>query len=167
MDMINFFLPPDGECSSSSKSKFYLYDDGDATPVYLKEAEIRRNCTPVLNESGNDIILRPVDHALYPESGWKVHCDAFLHDRERSRLCFVEMKCVRASWMAEAYEQLLQTILDFRNSHPAVANAARVRRAYAANSRHPNFQFSQADVMRRFRCVTGFLLRFENCVSMG
>ena len=122
MDMINFFLPPDGECSSSSKSKFYLY---------------------------------------------VVHCDAFLHDRERSRLCFVEMKCVRASWMAEACEQLLQTILDFKNSHPAVANAARVRRAYAANSRHPNFQFSQADVMRRFRCVTGFLLRFENCVSMG
>ena len=119
MDMINFFLPPDGECSSSSKSKFYLYDDGDATPVYLKEEEIRRNCTPV------------------------------------------------ASWMAEAYKQLLQTILDFKNSHPAVANAARVRRAYAANSRHPNFQFSQADVMRRFRCVTGFLLRFENCASMG
>lgn len=167
MYKINFFLPPDGECSSSFSSMFYLYDDGDATPVYLKEEKTRRNCTPVLNGSGGDIILRPVDHALYPESRGPVHCDAFLHDRERSRLCFVEMKCVMASWMTGAYEQLLQTVLDFVNSHPVVANVARVRRAYAANSRHPNFQYSQADVMLRFRRATGFSLRFENRVSMG
>lgn len=166
MDKINFFLPPDGDCSSSAKQKFYLYDDGDATQVYLKEEEIRRNCTPVLNETGGDIILRPVDHALYPESGSSVHCDAFLHDRERSRLCFVEMKCVKASWMTKACDQLLHTVLDFRDSHPDVANVARIRRAYAANSRHPNFQYSQADVMRKFRCATRFSLRFENCVSM-
>ena len=167
MNKINFFLPSDDECLSSSKPKFYLYDDDDASPVYLKEVEIRRNCTPVLNGSGSDIVFRPVDHVLYPESGGPVHCDAFLHDRARSRLCFVEMKCVRASWMAEAYNQLLQTVLDFRDSHPDVANAARVRRAYAANSRHPSFQYSQAEAMRRFRCATRFSLRFENCVSMG
>lgn len=167
MNTINFFSPADGECASSSKPKFYLYDGGDSSPVFMREESVRRDCTPVLNESCRDIILRPVDHVLYPETGGPIHCDAFLHDKERSCLCFVEMKCVRSSWMSEAYDQLLQTVRDFISSHPMVADAAHIRRAYAANSKHPQFQYSQSEAMHKFRNETRFSLRFENCVSMG
>lgn len=166
MNKIDFFSPADGECASSSKPRFYLYDGGDSTPVCMKEELVRHDCTPVMNESGSNIIIRPVDHVLYPETGGPMHCDAFLHDTARDRLCFVEMKCVRCSWMSEAYGQLLQTVRDFISSHPQVAGSARIRRAYAANSKHPNFQYSQSEAMHRFWCETRFSLRFENCVSM-
>ena len=167
MEKIDFFSPPDDCCVCSSAERFYLYDDEGASRVYLNLQRLRNDCTPVENKSGEAVVLRPVDHVLYPESEGPVHCDAFLHDVSRSCLCFVEMKCVRAGWKTEPVAQLEQTVLDFLASHKNAALLARRKRAVAANSKHPNFQFSEAVRIRNFHAKTGFTLYFENCVRIG
>lgn len=161
--MKNFFCPHDADCSCSSEKMFYLYDDANGSPIYMKENKLRADCTPVSNEDGKTIILRPVDHGIYSESD-ELRCDAFLHDVERQVLCFVEMKSLQKNWIEQARDQLRATVEAFNLAHPSVSATASRRRAYAANSVHPQFKFSQRELMARFHRETGFNLRIENKV---
>lgn len=162
---MNFFVPIDDECASTSSAIFYLYDDENQTPVYFSTQKTRNYCTEVDNQSVQKIILRPVDHVIYPENG-VIHCDAFLHDVSRRTLCFVEMKNVQKGWVPEAVDQLEQTVNDFNAAHNAITSAALYKRAYAANSKHPCFSSSHATQIRDFRRRTGFVLRIENTVKL-
>lgn len=162
---MNFFVPIDDECASTSSAIFYLYDDENQTTVYFSTQKTREYCTEVVNKAVQKIILRPVDHCIYPENG-AIHCDAFLHNESRKTLCFVEMKNVSKSWASDAIAQLEQTVKDFNAAHGAIAEDALYKRAYAANSKHPNFSRSHATQIREFYQRTGFVLRVENTVKL-
>ena len=69
-----------------------------------------------------------------------------------------------SEWMRDARNQLESTIEAFRANHDE--SLFRYRFAYAANRKHPHFQFSQKETMQRFRNKFNFRLLFQKNIDV-
>lgn len=120
----------------------------------------------VKNEQGKNVQFVPVDHNIqvFEDGNERSMCDGMLYDMDKSWLAFVEMKEQIGEWMRGARLQLESTIEVFKKSHDA--EEFRYRFAYAANRRHPHFQFSQKQVMQEFYNQYKFRLLFQNNIDV-
>jgi hypothetical protein len=91
-------------------------------------------------------------------------CDGMLYDHEKTWIAFVEMKEQISEWMRDARKQLESTINSFRDCHDI--RLFKFRFAYAANRKHPHFQFSQKQVMQEFYNQYKFRLLFQNNIDV-
>ncbi|MBR4662885.1 MAG: hypothetical protein IKO93_03325 [Lentisphaeria bacterium] len=111
------------------------------------------NCT-VANPAEKTIDFYPVDHCLdlrREDGSQEKCCDALLAETGGGQLFFLELKNRRKSADAvdDAIEQLANTIRIFQQNHNLPFWKKTV--AYAANRKHPSFNFSRKDEMLKFR----------------
>ncbi len=121
----------------------------------------------VTNLSRKALIFMPLDHNIVihprPDTIYSL-CDGMLYDTEKQLLLFVELKVKGKTWLGQATKQLKSTISLFKANH----NTDRFKKkvAYAANKKHPCFQYSKKDDMQRFKNETGFRLLVQNKIKI-
>lgn len=171
MEKIDFFSdeyfrePPRGD------RRFGIIDgvrqgENDTMAYTMSENEEDWNAV-VTNKSGNVITFMPLDHNIVlrptPITIYSL-CDGMLYDSNKDFLAFVELKVKMDKWMQKAISQLESAITLFTNNHHVSDYRKRV--AYAANKTHPYFNFSQKEVMQKFRNDTKFRLLIQNNIEV-
>lgn len=150
--------------TARNEVRFGLVDDGLRARSAIGDEH--RWLAVVNNPQCKEVQFVPVDHNIKMMDGKNERsmCDGMLYDKERSWLAFVEMKEQISEWMRDARNQLESTIEAFRANHDE--NLFRYRFAYAANRKHPHFQFSQKETMQRFRNKFNFRLLFQKNIDV-
>lgn len=150
--------------SPRNETLFGLVDDGQLACSTTKNASSW--IAVVKNRQGKKVQFVPVDHNIqvFADGNERSMCDGMLYDLDRSWLAFVEMKEQVGEWMRDARLQLESTLEIFKENHDA--EEFRYRFAYAANRKHPHFQFSQKQVMQEFYNQYKFRLLFQNNIDV-
>lgn len=121
----------------------------------------------VKNPSRQDMLFIPVDgNIAIKKNGNNVKlCEGLLYCVDNSFLAFIEIKNRRKSDFVKAEEQLASTINEFVANHDP--KKFRMRKAYIADHRHPQFQVSHKVEMNEFRSKYGFRLLYQNTIEVG
>jgi hypothetical protein len=93
-------------------------------------------------------------------------CDGML--TYNSKIIFVELKTrkyTNSVWIEEGEKQLRKTIAVFVN-HNNLA-IFKSKKAYIANNKKPQFQYSHKERMQKFRNNTGFTLSIQNTIKVS
>lgn len=150
--------------STRNDIRFGLIDNGLLARSTTKDED--RWLAEINNSQGKEIQFIPVDHniKIFDGQNERSMCDGMLYDHEKTWIAFVEMKEQISEWMRDARKQLESTINSFKENHDI--NLFKFRFAYAANRRHPHFQFSQKQVMQEFYKRHKFRLLFQNNIDV-
>ena len=161
---MDFFDPKYLTESPHNEAMFGLVDDG----LLARSTTSNESSwvAVVKNRQWKSVQFVPVDHniQIFEDGNERSMCDGMLYDMDKSWLAFVEMKEQIGEWMRAARLQLESTIAIFKKSHNA--EEFRYRFAYAANRKHPHFQFSQKQVMQEFYNQNKFRLLFQNNIDV-
>lgn len=151
---VNFFSIDLQRVPDVSQALFGINDaieQGDEGGMaYLVAADFADSNAIVSNTTGAPLTFEPLDHniVLHPTKDTTYSlCDCMLYNQEQ--LCFIELKAKGKEWLTDAVNQLSSTIDLFQGNHDMGAYSRRT--AYAANKRHPQFHFSQKELMQTFR----------------
>ncbi len=161
---MNFFDPQYITESARKDVLFGLVDDG-VLARSTTENEPRWLAT-IENPNGKDVQFVPVDHNIkvMEAKNERSMCDGMLYDGDQAWLAFVEMKEQVSEWMRDARNQLESTVEFFRACHDI--SLFKYRFAYAANRKHPHFQFSQKETMQHFYNEYKFRLLFQKNICV-
>ncbi|HLP87572.1 MAG TPA: hypothetical protein VK184_03065 [Nostocaceae cyanobacterium] len=93
-------------------------------------------------------------------------CDGMLtYD---GKIIFVELKqrnYTNSVWIEEAEKQLRKTIAVFIQDYDL--DSYKSKKAYIANNKKPQFQYSHKERMQKFRTDTGFILLIQNTIKIS
>lgn len=147
-----FFGINDGVQEKKGNDKAYTTTDGDSESWNAIVSNPNNVC----------VIFTPLDHniVLHPEKGETYSlCDGMLHSPHYSFLIFAELKIRKGDWLTKSIGQLKSTIQLFAQMHNL--SDFKVRQAYAANKKHPNFPVSHKEDMQKFHNETKVRLRIQ------
>jgi hypothetical protein len=166
---INFF---EEKCQNqTNQTRFGICDDPSPSknPAYLDTKNINKWIAIVENNQGIEILFTAIDNCieiLRPDGKMDSRCDGMLtYDK---KIIFVELKernYKNSVWIDEADKQLRQTISVFVN-HYDIADFYS-KKAYIANRKKPQFQYSHKEKMQKFKNDTGFILIIENMIRIS
>lgn len=161
---IDFFLPECqtanikatdfGICDSADKSvKKHAFVDYDNPGTWI--AHVRNRTNKALTFTAIDNCI-----AIYRENGEiDFRCDAMLTNAEN--IVFIELKSQRRDWIQHAvWEQLWTTIKHFCENNDL--KKYKHCRAFVCNRRHPNFDYSNKELMHTFFQRTGVRLNIQS-----
>lgn len=119
----------------------------------------------VNNKAQQNLQFIPVDHNIQikHEGQDQSMCDGMMYNEDRSWIAFIEIKDKRADWKTKAKQQLESTIKIFSENHDI--SQYKYRYAYAVNSRHPNFKYSETDSMQNFHSKWKFYLCYQRQIA--
>jgi hypothetical protein len=166
---INFF---DTNCQSQTNQyKFGLCDDPnkDKDPAYIDTVDCSKWIAIVENNQEIEVIFTAIDNCIeiLRSDGKKDNrCDGML--TYNNHIIFVELKerkYTNSVWIEEGENQLRKTIAVFVN-HNNLA-IFKSKKAYIANSKKPQFQYSHKERMQKFRNDTGFTLSIQNTIKVS
>jgi hypothetical protein len=164
---INFF---DANCQSqTNKYKFGLCDDPNGSPAYIDTDDCSKWIAIVENNQEIEVIFTAIDNCIeiLRSDGKKDNrCDGML--TYNNHIIFVELKerkYTNSVWIEEGENQLRKTIAVFVN-HNNLA-IFKSKKAYIANSKKPQFQYSHKERMQKFRNDTGFTLSIQNTIKVS
>jgi hypothetical protein len=166
---INFF---DANCQSqTNQPKFGLCDDPPPSedPAYIDIDDCSKWIAIVENNQEIEVIFTAIDNCIeiLRSNGEKENrCDGML--TYNSKIIFVELKTrkyTNSVWIEEGEKQLRKTIAVFVN-HNNLA-IFKSKKAYIANSKKPQFQYSHKERMQKFRNNTGFTLSIQNTIKVS
>ena len=164
---INFF---DANCQSqTNKYKFGLCDDPNGDPAYIDTDDCSKWIAIVENNQEIEVIFTAIDNCIeiLRSDGKKDNrCDGML--TYNNHIIFVELKerkYTNSVWIEEGENQLRKTIAVFVN-HNNLA-IFKSKKAYIANSKKPQFQYSHKERMQKFRNDTGFTLIIQNTIKVS
>ncbi|MDR1938346.1 MAG: hypothetical protein LBQ73_07600 [Tannerellaceae bacterium] len=154
----------------SNKALFGLCDD--PPPAYIDEANPSQWIAEVSNKNTYPVDFIAIDNCdefdFRREDGTKdKRCDGVLtYD---ATLIFVELKQRKGKkegnkWIREGEEQLRSTINYFEKT-PEAKNYT-TKKAYIANSKHPEFNRGRQEKLNNFLKETGYVLRIENKIVL-
>jgi|LakMenE01Jun11ns_1017448.scaffolds.fasta_scaffold9846049_3 hypothetical protein len=166
---INFF---DANCQSqTNQPKFGLCDDPPPSedPAYIDIDDCSKWIAIVENNQEIEVIFTAIDNCIeiLRSNGEKENrCDGML--TYNSKIIFVELKTrkyTNSVWIEEGEKQLRKTIAVFVN-HNNLA-IFKSKKAYIANNKKPQFQYSHKERMQKFRNNTGFTLSIQNTIKVS
>lgn len=166
MSNINF-LEPSYVKATHSHTVFGLCDGKNTQPAYTDITNQASWIAHVKNPNQRAISFIAVDHnipILRANGDNDDRCDALLKYNEG--LIFVELKNDRTGggWIKDGIRQLASTINHFKANH-SVDNYS-VKKAFVANKKRPNFQFSVKDCMKTFKNQYGFNLLIQSKIDI-
>jgi hypothetical protein len=165
---INFF---DVDCQSkTNQPKFGLCDAPSPSndPAYIDTTDASKWIAIVENTNEIDVTFTAIDNCIKIRraDGTMDHrCDGML--TYQSHIVFVELKernYTNSVWINDADQQIRNTIMVFVTNHD-LANY-KLKKAYIANSKKPNFQYAHKERMQRFRNETSFMLIIHNIIKI-
>jgi hypothetical protein len=166
---INFF---DTNCQSqTNQPKFGLCDDPPPSenPAYININDSRKWIAIVENNQEINLIFTAIDKCiqiLRSDGKMDNRCDGML--TYNNNIIFVELKerkYTNSVWIEEGEKQLRKTIAVFVN-HNNLA-IFKSKKAYIANRKKPQFQYSHKERMQKFRTDTGFTLSIQNTIKVS
>ncbi len=164
---INFF---DANCQSqTNQPKFGLCDDLNEDPAYIDIDDCSKWIAIVENNQEIEVIFTAIDNCieiLRSNGEMENRCEGML--TYNNHIIFVELKerkYTNSVWIEEGEKQLRKTIAVFVN-HNNLA-IFKSKKAYIANSKKPQFQYSHKDRMQKFRTDTGFRLSIQNTIKVS
>lgn len=167
MPEVNFFSDEYQREEVRDDAEFGIYDDSSLAKTTTDSSLYGRSAM-VSNPNRKQVIFTPIDHniVVYDDDGNTLSmCDGMLTSEVERILFFVELK-VRSEkgWVSKAVSQLNSTIRIFITNHRL--EEWRLKRAYACNSKRPNFMVSHKEEMQRFYNSTGFKLIIDNNIKL-
>jgi hypothetical protein len=155
---INFFVE---NCQSqTNQPKFGLCDD---PPAYIDTEDSNKWIAIVENNQELEVIFTAIDHCIEitrADGTMDSRCDGMLtYDKN---VIFVELKernYRNSVWIEEGDKQLRRTISIFINNYSL--EEFKSKKAYIANRKKPDFQFSHKERMQKFKNDTGFRLLIQ------
>lgn len=143
---VNFF--EDSCREDTNAEKFGICDPKEALPAFITTTPTQKWIAIVKNPAKKNIQFYAIDHCLVmTKNGREIkRCDAMLcYDQN---LVFVELKEAIKSRVSTAIQQIESTIKVFSKNHNL--NSFSKKRAFVANRRHPDFNYSQNENMQKF-----------------
>lgn len=161
----------DTNCQSqTNQPKFGLCDDPPPSenPAYININDSRKWIAIVENNQEINVIFTAIDNCieiLRSDGTMDNRCDGML--TYNNHLIFVELKerNFRNKWVGKGEEQLKNTINVFIANHDLAIYKS--KKAYIANNKKPNFQFSQMERMDKFKDEIGFRLIIQNAIKVS
>jgi hypothetical protein len=153
---------------------FGLCDDPPPleNPAYIDEADQSKWIAEVSNDNEYRVDFIAIDRCdefdFRREDGSPAkRCDGVL--TYNTSVIFVELKQKKGKkgknkWIRDGEEQLRSTINYFEKIPDAKSYTT--KKAYIANSEHPEFRISQKERMAEFFKETGYILRIENKIVL-
>ncbi|MFO5474970.1 MAG: hypothetical protein ACLBM2_13910 [Dolichospermum sp.] len=166
---INFF---DANCQSqTNQPKFGLCDDPPPSenPAYININDSRKWIAIVENNQEINLIFTAIDKCiqiLRSDGKMDNRCDGML--TYNNNIIFVELKerkYTNSVWIDEGENQLRKIISVFINNHDL--QIFKSKKAYIANRKKPQFQYSHKERMQKFRNDTGFTLIIQNTIKVS
>ncbi len=166
---INFFK---STCQSQTNQyKFGLCDDPnkDKDPAYIDTVDCSKWIAIVENNQEIEVIFTAIDNCieiLRSDGKMDNRCDGML--TYNNNIIFVELKerkYTNSVWIDEGENQLRKIISVFINNHDL--QIFKSKKAYIANSKKPQFQYSHKERMQKFRNDTGFTLIIQNTIKVS
>ncbi|MCE2721485.1 MAG: hypothetical protein ACK6A9_09100 [Dolichospermum sp.] len=166
---INFFK---STCQSQTNQyKFGLCDDPnkDKDPAYIDTVDCSKWIAIVENNQEIEVIFTAIDNCieiLRSNGERENRCDGML--TYNNHIIFVELKerkYTNSVWIDEGENQLRKIISVFINNHDL--QIFKSKKAYIANSKKPQFQYSHKERMQKFRNDTGFTLIIQNTIKVS
>lgn len=144
---IDFF---EATCQSNTTAALFgICDNEDGSPAFIDEINQDIWIAKVINDSSINVILTAIDNCisiLRNDDTMDSRCDAMLTYTDN--IIFLELKNQRADWITDAVNQIETTIINFiANSDITVF---RHKRAFAANKKHPRFNYGNPERSQRF-----------------
>lgn len=163
MSSINYFDEKKYKHEKRTDISFGIGDDGKLAFTTLKESE---TIAKVTNKFNRCVQFTPIDHniKIIVNGNERSQCDGMLYIEVTKELVFVELKTGDKNWVADAIAQLESTIANFSANH--VISDYKYRSAYAANRKHPYFQYSKKEEIETFRTHTRFRLNITNTIIL-
>lgn len=164
MPDINYFDQKYSKEAPRKENEFGIGDNGNLAFTTLVESE---KIAYVSNGYARLVQFIPIDHNVIVKdnNGNECsQCDGMLHVAETKDLIFVELKTKGKKWIPEAIAQLESTINHFASQH--TVSDFKYRRAYAANSQHPHFNYSMKEACAAFHTRTKFRLNIMNKIVL-
>jgi Rps23 Pro-64 3,4-dihydroxylase Tpa1-like proline 4-hydroxylase len=122
----------------------------------------------VENNDEIEVIFTAIDNCIKinrKDGKMNSRCDGMII--YQNHIIFVELKerSYRNSvWIEEAEQQLKNIIYLFLENNN-IANY-QSKKAYIANRKKPDYQFSRKEIMQKFRNETGFILLIQNIIKI-
>lgn len=166
---INFF---DANCQSqTNQHKFGLCDDPQPSkdPAYIDIDDYSKWIAIVENNQELEVIFTAIDNCiklLRSDGKMDNRCDGML--TYNNNIIFVELKerkYTNSVWIDDGENQLRKIISVFINNHDL--QIFKSKKAYIANSKKPQFQYSHKERMQKFRNDTGFTLIIQNTIKVS
>ena len=166
---INFF---DTNCQSqTNQPKFGLCDDPPPSkdPAYINIDDSGKWIAIVENNQELEVIFTAIDNCielLRSDGKMDNRCDGML--TYNNNIIFVELKerkYTNSVWIDDGENQLRKIISVFINNHDL--QIFKSKKAYIANSKKPQFQYSHKERMQKFRNDTGFTLIIQNTIKVS
>ena len=166
---INFF---DTNCQSqTNQPKFGLCDDPPPSenPAYININDSRKWIAIVENNQEIEVIFTAIDNCIeiFRSNGERENrCEGML--TYNNNIIFVELKernYTNSVWIDAGENQLRKIISVFINNHDL--QIFKSKKAYIANSKKPQFQYSHKERMQKFRNDTGFTLIIQNAIKVS
>jgi hypothetical protein len=162
---IDFFETNCQEPSKSDKT-FGICDDGNGTPAYTDTADATKWVAKVVNENETDVAFTAIDNCIVllreGTNEEERSCDGMLTTAQS--LYLVELKDKEKNWIADAKEQLENTIRLLSENHD-ISNF-RYKKAFACNKKHPHFRVIDNAEQRKFFRQTGFRIDIQAEISV-
>lgn len=162
----------DTNCQSqTNQPKFGLCDDPPPSenPAYININDSRKWIAIVENNQEINVIFTAIDKCiqiLRSDGKMDNRCDGML--TYNNNIIFVELKerkYTNSVWIDEGENQLRKIISVFINNHDL--QIFKSKKAYIANSKKPQFQYSHKERMQKFRNDTGFTLIIQNTIKVS
>jgi hypothetical protein len=166
---INFF---DTNCQSqTNQPKFGLCDDPPPSkdPAYININDSRKWIAIVENNQEINVIFTAIDNCIQifrSDGKMDNRCDGML--TYNNNIIFVELKerkYTNSVWIDDGEKQLRKIISVFINNHDL--QIFKSKKAYIANSKKPQFQYSHKERMQKFRNDTGFTLIIQKTIKVS
>lgn len=162
--MINFFQ---ANCqSNTSATSFGICDNQNGTPAFIDTVNPNQWIAKAENDNDLTVTLTAVDNCipvLRQDGTMDNRCDTILTYTDN--LIFVELKNQRADWITHAILQIETTIQHFIANHNI--NNFKHKRAFAANKKHPHFQFGNPERSQRFFSSYRVRLNIEATIKIS
>lgn len=162
----------DTNCQSqTNQPKFGLCDDPPPSenPAYININDSRKWIAIVENNQEINVIFTAIDKCiqiLRSDGKMDNRCDGML--TYNNNIIFVELKerkYTNSVWIDDGENQLRKIISVFINNHDL--QIFKSKKAYIANSKKPQFQYSHKERMQKFRNDTGFTLIIQNTIKVS
>ena len=142
--MINFF---DEDCTEETTAPLFgICDEESGRAAYIDTENEDIWLAEVTNKEEKKVAFVAIDNCIevLEENGdMAKRCDGLLVYEQN--LVFVELKRVRKNWVKDGVEQLKATIAHFKENSDE-SDFSR-KRAFLANSKHPQFKYSHKQAM--------------------
>lgn len=147
---VDFFIK---ECQTENitASRFGICDPQNGGKAFVDYTNEKEWIAIVDNRAGVPLNFTAIDNCVEirrADGTMAYRCDAMLTGGEY--IIFIELKDQDRNWIPHAVNDQLQTTIDyFKRNH--VIEKYKKRLAYACNKSHPQFQYSQMNLMNDFR----------------